>query len=353
MELNINLSPSLVDVNVHPAKTEIKIADEKRIYDIVYGAVSNALIASASNEPKIEKSMPVRENYTENASVSQMKMKIPSFVQKHREEIPTQTVEKFIEYTTTPKEENAFREDVKIEDVFDFIDEKEDEIPYRVIGQAFETYVIFQQGEKVFFIDQHAAHERFRFENLLSDYKAKKKFGQMLLIPVVMNLTASEMDVFRENKGIIEDFGFEAEEFGKDGIINAKDIRYAMYFVEAQNRAFSIRTENCGDKAYLDVIRGILEDRAEKYSNEHYTWRLKENFDIHTLCLMVDSFCTVKQKEAAFLYWGIFTGESLTYAECGRRLGVTGNNIIRCEHAVIRHLLRYKKMLFCWEWNDD
>ncbi|MBE7011681.1 MAG: DNA mismatch repair endonuclease MutL [Ruminococcaceae bacterium] len=216
--LNINLSPSLVDVNVHPAKTEIKIADEKRIYDTVYGAVSNALMGAVKDEPKMEKAIPVRENYAENASVSQIKMKIPSFSQRVREEVPAQTVEKFIEYTVPHKEENVFCEE-KTEDVFDFIEEKEEEIPYKVVGQVFETYVIFQQGEKMFFIDQHAAHERFRFENLLSDYKAKKKFGQMLLIPVVMNLTTSEMDVFRENQSVIEDFGFEAEEFGKDGII--------------------------------------------------------------------------------------------------------------------------------------
>lgn len=143
------------------------------------------------------------------------------------------------------------------------------------------------------------------------------------------------------------------DRFGKDGIINAKDIRYAMYFAESQNRAFNIRTANCGDEAYLDVIRDILEDRAEKYSNEDYSCRLKESFDIHTLCLMVDSSCTEKQREAAFLHWGIFTGEPLTYAECGRRLGVTGNNIIRCEHAVIRHLLKNKKALFDWEWKYE
>ena len=217
--LNISLSPSLVDVNVHPAKTEIKIADEKRVYDIVYGAVSNALMGSVKEEPKKEMPIPERENFTENASVSQLKMKIPAFSQRQREEIPTQTVEKFIEYTTPQKTENVFHEEEKIEDVFDFIDEKEEEIPYKIIGQAFDTYVIYQQGDKIYFIDQHAAHERFRFENLLADYKAKKKFGQMLLIPVVMNLTAGEMDVFKENKETIADFGFEAEEFGKDGII--------------------------------------------------------------------------------------------------------------------------------------
>jgi len=68
-------------------------------------------------------------------------------------------------------------------------------------------------------VDQTLLKVQLQPQAYQSDYKAKKKFGQMLLIPVVMNLTTSEMDVFRENQSVIEDFGFEAEEFGKDGII--------------------------------------------------------------------------------------------------------------------------------------
>ncbi len=216
--LNINLPKSLVDVNVHPAKTEIKIADEKRIYDIVYSAVSNALSLAVTPKEKAVSTepLPKREGYAETASVSQMKMKMPIFTPK-REEIKAETVEKFLEYTA-PKTETVFREE-KTEDVFEFIDEGEEETPFRVIGQAFETYVIAQIGDTMILIDQHAAHERFRFEKLLADYKAKKRFGQMLLIPIVMNLSSSEMDTFRQNKAAIEDFGFEIDEFGTDGVI--------------------------------------------------------------------------------------------------------------------------------------
>ena len=254
--LNINLSPSLVDVNVHPAKTEIKIADEKRVYDIVYGAVSNALLGAVKEEPKKEMPIPVRENYTESASVSQMKMKIPVFNQRKTEDVPQETVKSFIEYTTPKKEENVFREEATIEDVFDFIEEETEEIPYRIIGQAFDTYVIAQQGEKMFMIDQHAAHERFRFEKLLADYKAKKRFGQMLLIPVVMNLTAGEMDTFREYSEKICEFGFEAEEFGSDGII----IRQSP--VEASE----------------ETIKGLMSEMLESFSGgfKNAVWDYEE-----------------------------------------------------------------------------
>lgn len=139
------------------------------------------------------------------------------------------------------------------------------------------------------------------------------------------------------------------DRFGKDGIINAKDIRYAMYSAEARNRAFNIRMENNGDKAYLDAICSVLKERAKEHSTKKWTLKLREDFDIHSLCFAVDSSCTEKQRDGAFLRWGIFTGEPLSYAECGRRLGVTGKCVALYEHAVIRHLISNKKMLFYWE----
>ncbi len=216
--LNIELSPSLVDVNVHPAKTEIKLANEKQIYDIVYLAVSSVLKENASQSVK-EESIPRYEMKEPKKESTQFKMRLPFFGESRKEEVDTKTVEQFIQLTTPKKEENVFREIDKEEDVFSFIEEKEEEIPYTVAGQIFDTYVIVERGETVFFIDQHAAHERFRFEKLLSDYREKKKFSQVLLIPIVMNLTVGEMATFRENQSVLSDFGFEAEEFGNDGII--------------------------------------------------------------------------------------------------------------------------------------
>lgn len=215
--LNINLSPAQVDVNVHPAKTEIKIADEKKVYDIVYSAVSQAL--SMGVKEQVQEKTSSYEYKEAPKESSQFKMRLPFFTGNKKEEVDTKTIEQFIEFTAPKKEENVFREEEKIEDVFEFIEEKEEETPYSVIGQIFDTYVLIQRGEEVLFIDQHAAHERFRFEKLLSDYKAKKSFSQMLLVPIVMNLNPNEMETFKENQRVLMDFGFEAEEFGSDGII--------------------------------------------------------------------------------------------------------------------------------------
>lgn len=225
--LNINLPTTLVDVNVHPAKTEIKIADEKRVYDIVYAAVKAALSSENEKMRQNEKAF-LRENFSP-AETTQLKMRMP-FSMPKRENIDEGVVKDFIKYTAQKPQTEAFRENDEIEDIFasekeesektfDFIDEGKEEEPYRVIGQAFETYVIAQIGEKLVLIDQHAAHERFRFEKLSEDYRAKKRFSQALLIPIVMDLTKSEQDTFRQNKSAIEAFGFEIDEFGENGVI--------------------------------------------------------------------------------------------------------------------------------------
>lgn len=225
--LNIDMAAERVDVNVHPAKTEIKIADEKRVFEVVYSAVSNALSGAAAKPDGILAksdafSAKPGEAFAKAPAASgqsvQMKMRLPDFMPK-RESVDSETVEKFVDYMKSEHSEKLTFKKGGSEQPFAFIEESEEETPFKITGQLFETYVMAESGDKLFLIDQHAAHERFRFEKLLADYKAKKPFGQMLLIPIVMNLSAGEMDTFRENKDAFSDFGFEIDEFGQRGII--------------------------------------------------------------------------------------------------------------------------------------
>jgi len=102
-------------------------------------------------------------------------------------------------------------------DVFEFSAEK-DVVP-TVVGQVFDTYVICQQGEKMYLIDQHAAHERKRFETLKKDYEERGVSGQILLAPIVLDVDSSEMRVVCDNKEKLSELGFEMEEFGKNSVL--------------------------------------------------------------------------------------------------------------------------------------
>ncbi len=256
--LNIQLSPSLVDVNVHPAKTEIKFANEKEIYDIVYHGVKNAIY----RRPEI----PLKEpESVEEKTVFEVKPTVvPAQPVREPERVSRQTVAEFLKNTVpdksnrllnSPKQESVFNsakeqlieisskssfaskpaldmEDIqqKAADVIK-IDEKptqlsvfEEGVPdvaedSIIVGQVFDTYVVVQKGDKMFMIDQHAAHERKRFETLKKDYRDRGVSGQMLLVPIVMDIDSREVVIVKENKENLENMGFDIEEFGRNSVI--------------------------------------------------------------------------------------------------------------------------------------
>lgn len=231
--LNIELAPSLVDVNVHPAKTEIKFANEKEVYDIVYHAVKNAIY----KKPEINavSAKPVSSEETKTESVNPhmvqefMKNTVPSkglvFSSPDKEEKPEEnTFLKFedlfkaepkgkgtnLEPGPEPKAESVVTEEGSLIGT---------DAPIMVIGQVFDTYVIAQKDEKMFLIDQHAAHERKRFEILKKDYEERGVSGQYLLSPIVLEADNHEMQIALDNKELLSNMGFEIESFGKNSLI--------------------------------------------------------------------------------------------------------------------------------------
>ena len=105
------------------------------------------------------------------------------------------------------------KEDKK-EEVNVFVDEY-----FEIIGQIFDTYIIAEKGDEMMIIDQHAAHERLKYEELKREIEAKQPNSQILIEPVVISLNGSEMSAFSENKETFNEMGFECEEFGEESII--------------------------------------------------------------------------------------------------------------------------------------
>lgn len=243
--LGIIISPKLVDVNVHPAKTEVKFAYEKEVYDAVYYGVKNALFRE-DEKPKLNKELTFEKRMAESfPKPVQMSMTFaPKRENVLRDVVKTEPLskpvqskkqdtldidmkkftEKYLEHTIPPKdltekavEKNA--EEIKEQEVVQEIKIEEEKMPRKIIGQLFDTYILYQQGEEAYLVDQHAAHERMRFEKLLKQRKQKISFSQGLLVPVVLDLDPSERVLLAENMEFFSEYGFEIEDFGGGSFI--------------------------------------------------------------------------------------------------------------------------------------
>ena len=253
--LNIELNPAQVDVNVHPAKTEVRFANEKPIFDLVYYAVKTAIENDRTVKEVEFKENPIyrqeSKNVYQNNDNKSFQAKFDFFKKKDeppsqqviktkprenfwqveapkpeykitRDEKPKPRVDINIEYEepeeiSTAKSEDAHREQ-NIEKVV-ITDEKDNEnvIPnFKLIGEAFKTYLIVEIENELYFIDKHAAHERMNFERFKAQATVET---QMLLAPIAVNLTKDEFIAISENIELIKKCGFELEEFGESQII--------------------------------------------------------------------------------------------------------------------------------------
>lgn len=227
-----------VDVNVHPAKTEVRFSDEKRIFDSVYATVKNALV-SGDTRPEVKVSTPTFNKF-ERMTTAEYKQAVietpvnekPQTVEKSKPfvfrseqdfgfmkptkfaetAVVTKEVETVIEEKTVEKSERPQKPpvDVMIEKTVEPIIEPERE-DIILIGEAFGTYIVAQMGESVYLIDKHAAHERILFNGLKNTRKIEV---QSLLTPVTVRLATEEHEVIVNNTELLETAGFEVEDFG-------------------------------------------------------------------------------------------------------------------------------------------
>ena len=270
--LNLELSPSEVDVNVHPAKLEVKFEHESDVFDTLYHGVTNALldyhkrtspfameikpevqsvpnvdvekvvtnIASKSDESF---TMPVIPTYsvdtvdTNTEKAQEIAQVVETIETKSEEQIPTYT---YTEPVLTREVEYVGKEGIlEIKDIVDSVNEEEKKeyetkINYKYVGALFDTYILIEIEEKLYIIDQHAAHERLLYEQIKEMYYSKSKETQMLLIPSLVELKHNEQELVMRNKELFEETGFELEEFGDNmiKISGVPNIGYDMDYVE-------------------------------------------------------------------------------------------------------------------------
>ena len=253
--LNIEVSPDVVDVNVHPTKIEVRFSDNKFIYESLFFAVKNSLLildkpAEISFENKRTFTndqlfnLPNSDASTQlqfSEKVTEKPKEQPVFADTKVPVYEKQAIQKSAdikkeqEVITNITEKNEYKKpepvyvvnpikQVKTPDVSEFkyisndnfkqketviVEKTERKAKPVVIGELFKTYIVAQAGDEMLLIDKHAAHERYIFERIKND--AEQLDTQMYLEPVMVLLSYEEYDALCVNLEKTEKLGFSIE----------------------------------------------------------------------------------------------------------------------------------------------
>ncbi len=255
--LSVSVSPMLTDVNVHPQKMEIKFANEKLITSAVFLGVQNALFsapkargvsdmpeAAVGEAPKEQKSVSFNVMHKKAEEKPKYEEKEFDFFSPESEELfsaPKAEADKAEDFFASleedenryisanqPLEESApeptgqqntavkIAEETPVRQSEAFkvpeeISAEPEVLPFKVRGQVFDTYIIIEQNGEMLLMDQHAAHERLRYEEMVRD---RRIYGQLLMLPEIIRLSAEDGEVLSENSEAFTNLGFSIEPFG-------------------------------------------------------------------------------------------------------------------------------------------
>lgn len=280
--LNLTMPYNFVDVNVHPAKTEVRFAAEKEVFNAVYYAVKSALQQNDTMPTQsVERIVSARVNkqfFASSAdSAKQIKIQQPQEAFTYKAPMPSvQSVAEptaehrppVVSFNSTPsgycaddevplidlapKKSESVAEEAKTEAVI-FTDEEKPQV--RAIGEAFSTYIIVEYGDELLLIDKHAAHERLLYEQ----FKAENEniASQMLLTPLAVNLSREEYVAVLAELELLSKAGFCVEDFGNGTVLLSE---------------YPCLLEGSDLAAQLTEIAGYLVNNVKQITTEKLDW---------------------------------------------------------------------------------
>ena len=259
--LHLTLPATAVDVNVHPAKTEVKFLSEKAVFDCVHYGVLGAL-NKTPDRPNVQfKSAPAPNPMPLRTSVNTGAVNPQGHAPKQQNFFRTMTPAEYKEFSAViaqapqPKQERAILTAAMVEraappPLREYVMIPKPEVPapvtkeitvqapaehetetiavqeelpmpqetgWRMVGELYNSYIIVEEGDNAFLIDKHAAHERILFDKLKANQEAIS--SQTLLSPIPVRLSAEAAAELLSNKQLLEELGFEVDEFGENTVL--------------------------------------------------------------------------------------------------------------------------------------
>ena len=264
--LHLNLPANAVDVNVHPAKTEVKFLSEKAVFDCVHYGVLGALNKKPDrpavqfkpqpapvppekptptvNKPAEKKeaffrTMTAQEYKTFSAAMADAPKPKPEAAAAAAKKIPAGGNMPLREFVMLPQVRQAAQPEpapslpplpetpkpsapeMPVKASEPEMEQTALEMPkadtWRMVGELYRTYILVEEGDNAFLIDKHAAHERILFEKLKANQESIS--GQTLLQPVPVRLSPAAAGELLGNTALLEELGFEIEEFGENTVL--------------------------------------------------------------------------------------------------------------------------------------
>ena len=287
--LHIELDGSDVDINVHPAKMEVRFADQETVYELIRQAIAAALSgkelipeASAAGSALQRKELKEEQQKHQEAIA-----KTPEPFERLRRDLlsgqKTPYERKYPE-RTVPVLRAAERPACAVADrpqsavspapaqkprQMDLFEDRllseKSRTFHRMIGQLFDTYWLIEFKDHLYIIDQHAAHEKVMYERLMSAFRNKEYTSQAVSPPILISLSMAEEQTLKQYLSLFHDVGFEISHFGgREYAISAvPDNLYGFGGAEAFVMMIDSLSEN-KSSASLDFLTGKLATMACK-----------------------------------------------------------------------------------------
>lgn len=257
--LNISIDSSLMDVNVHPSKMEVRFSEADRIFSLLCNGIRETL-----KENDIIPDVKIEKTSTQPETFIKEKIAAPEPFETNRMKTikNNENTAPANEYVRENAAEYNSKKSVTVQDtLFDISGMKHEEKKnYRVAGCVFSTYWIIEYNDEMYIMDQHAAHEKVMFEKFMKKMKPGNAANQILSPQIILTLSQTEADVINNHYEDFVSAGFEINHFGGN--------EYAVSAVPAEIPGIS------SEKALLDLIGMISEEKNISQSESAFVEKI-------------------------------------------------------------------------------
>lgn len=272
--LEMLVAGSLVDVNVHPTKQEVRFAENLPVYDTVSSIIAKVLRENQEIPSLFEKKeekeeikiievetvLPKKDEYTFDASIKQAnifeEVKIPEIFKETPLQVKDTPNPVFIQETFVETKTEEIKTETKQEEILLDLDSE-----YKITGVLFDTYIVIEQNDDCFIIDQHAAHERLLFERLNASMQEEGK-SQILLFPQLVKLSPKEFACVIDLMPELNKLGFVIDDMGFN-TLGVKEVPEILSSINAERFLCSLE-ENVKNVRTSELKRNKLMQMACK-----------------------------------------------------------------------------------------